>query len=84
MPKSKDINTVVIRIRETDKQLLDIVQLQLQNRENNPHLYPHDAFHHLLKVYAQKADPAWAQLGEDGPGKDFESLESLKTRPREK
>lgn len=71
MPRSKDIKTVVIRIRESDKLLLDLVQLQLQNKENNPHLYPHDAFHHLLQVYSQKTEPAWVQLGEDNPGKEF-------------
>ncbi|MHA2271683.1 MAG: hypothetical protein ACXACI_07460 [Candidatus Hodarchaeales archaeon] len=78
MPKTKDISTVVIRIRESDKQLLDKVQLQLQNRESNPHLYPHDAFHHLLKVYAKKVDPAWIQLGEDDPGTEFKCLKPLK------
>lgn len=77
MPKPKEISTVVIRIRESDKQLLDKVQLQLQNRESNPHLYPHDAFHHLLKVYAKKVDPAWIQLGEDDPGTEFKGLKKF-------
>jgi hypothetical protein len=80
MPKSKDISTVVIRIRETDKHLLDKVQLQLQNRETNPHLYPHDAFHHLLEVYAKKAEPAWIQLGEEDPGEEFNELRNLEER----
>ena len=74
MPKPKEITTVVIRIRESDKQLLDIVQLQLQNKESNPHLYPHDAFHHLLKVYARFTEPAWVQLNEDQPGPEFKVL----------
>ncbi len=74
LPKTKDENTVVIRIRETDKKLLDLVQLQLQNRDNNPHLYPHDAFHHLLRVYAKKEDPAWEQLDEKNPGEHFNNL----------